>query len=511
VFQTYWAIATMRDNRWGTRDSTVKQERIDPRTVVDLRGGTVPGLEIHQRLPRLPWNVVPHEKRRRQAVAGLAMLALSVVPFHVYFTRTQEGGLLWAKASTSFAPVRTASLAPDDRAYAVAHAPTYRGAVALLVYHGLGRGSDAEGSGRFTIAPSRFAEQLSMLKAAGMRAVTARDVALAVTGRHRLPPNAFMISFDDGRTDAMLYADPILRRLGMRATMFVITGQASERGLYYVPWTKLRGYARSGRWDLESHSAHAHHEVRVAGRTLPALTAVGRGEGIGRYTRRVRADLAEASRTIARETGVRPLAFAYPFGAYAGPYDARTNDPRVGGILERTVRERYVVSFNQDDQSTWALSSCADDPHRLRRLEVGDWTGRALLSRIASAAAGFGEPECAKTTPAAVPEPAAAPSTKAPEAPAGFAPAPPARAPAVRIQVPAVPSVVASAADAPTIVRPDPTDAPRATPAPTPRVTPAPTPRVTPAPTPRVTARPTASPPRGHGPPPGVPRGGPRA
>ena len=30
VFQTYWGILTMRDNRWGTRNSTVRQARIDP-------------------------------------------------------------------------------------------------------------------------------------------------------------------------------------------------------------------------------------------------------------------------------------------------------------------------------------------------------------------------------------------------------------------------------------------------------------------------------------------------
>ena len=29
VFQTYWGILTMRDNRWGTRDSTVKHEPVD--------------------------------------------------------------------------------------------------------------------------------------------------------------------------------------------------------------------------------------------------------------------------------------------------------------------------------------------------------------------------------------------------------------------------------------------------------------------------------------------------
>jgi hypothetical protein len=36
VFQTYWGILTMRDNRWGTRDSTVKHEPVDRRFVTVL-------------------------------------------------------------------------------------------------------------------------------------------------------------------------------------------------------------------------------------------------------------------------------------------------------------------------------------------------------------------------------------------------------------------------------------------------------------------------------------------
>jgi hyaluronan synthase len=36
VFQTYWGMATMRDNRWGTRASTVHQEPIDPALVTAL-------------------------------------------------------------------------------------------------------------------------------------------------------------------------------------------------------------------------------------------------------------------------------------------------------------------------------------------------------------------------------------------------------------------------------------------------------------------------------------------
>ena len=39
VFQTYWGILTMRDTRWGTRESTVDHSRVDPERVTALTPG----------------------------------------------------------------------------------------------------------------------------------------------------------------------------------------------------------------------------------------------------------------------------------------------------------------------------------------------------------------------------------------------------------------------------------------------------------------------------------------
>jgi hyaluronan synthase len=41
VFQTYWGILTMRDTRWGTRDSTVEHRPIDQELVTALEGELV--------------------------------------------------------------------------------------------------------------------------------------------------------------------------------------------------------------------------------------------------------------------------------------------------------------------------------------------------------------------------------------------------------------------------------------------------------------------------------------
>jgi len=190
---------------------------------------------------------------------------------------------------------------------------------------------------------------------------------------------------DDGRAEAMLWADPLLADAGVKATMFVITQAAGSSGIFYASWKQLRQYAASGRWDLESHTAGQHYLQTVAdGRALPALASLKSGESIDAYRTRVRDDLASASDELERETGRRPVAFAFPFGDYGAE---RTNDPRIESVLTSAVGHDYQLAFEQDDQPTVPLVACSADPLHLRRIDVGHWSGRELLQRVARAAA----------------------------------------------------------------------------------------------------------------------------
>lgn len=197
----------------------------------------------------------------------------------------------------------------------------------------------------------------------------------------------------------------------MAATMFVITGAAAEPGIYYASWDKLESYARSGRWDLQAHTAELHREHEAAGGgKLPALTSLYGGETLDQYRARVRGDLASSSAAIENHTDRRPVAFAYPFGAYGAE---RTNSPEVRRILREEVDRRFAVAFHQDEQESIPLATPEDDRLGLRRLEVQDWSGVELLHRIAAAARRTGEPPVA--SPPLPGQPPVAPP--APEAP----------------------------------------------------------------------------------------------
>ena len=289
-----------------------------------------------------------------QLIAGLIGLPLSALPFIVYGTYTPEGRLVRDRVAVALKPPSLPALTPSVRESARAKAPKYEGGVVALVYHGIGSATDAEG--KFAISSKRFAEHLAYLKAAGMHAVTARQVAESLTGGKSLPPNAVMISFDDGRNDAMLFADPLLKDAGMSATMFVITDAASGSGTYYASWDRIEAYARSGRWDIESHTASSHFQQRVGGTQLPALTSRAPGESLDEYRERVHEDLARASEEIEAHVGKKPVAFAYPFGAYGAD---RTNDTAIRGVLRQEVAQQYAVAFHQDEQDSIPLLTCS--------------------------------------------------------------------------------------------------------------------------------------------------------
>lgn len=318
----------------------------------------------------------------RQLMVGLMALPLTALPFVAYANLTPEGRLVRDRAIVALAPPTLPTLTPRVAEAAAAAAPRYEGAVMALAYHGIGSASDSEGG--FVVSPKRFGEHLATLKAAGMNTVTAADVAAAFTGGPALPPNAVMLSFDDGRADAMMFADPLLKQADMRATMFVIAGAASEPGVYYASWDKIEGYAKSGRWDIQSHTAESHHEQAAAGAgSLPALTSLAKGESLEEYRTRVREDLRAASNSIESHTGRRPTAFAYPFGAYGAD---RSNDPAIIDVLRDEVAREYQVAFQQDDQDTVPLLTADQDHLLLRRVEVQNWSGLQLLQRIDRAA-----------------------------------------------------------------------------------------------------------------------------
>src|SRR5262245_56236207 len=302
--------------------------------------------------------------RRRwliEAIIGVAMLPLTALPIWLYLTRTDAGYLMYLKGRYQLFRPATPQLDTPGHAAVVSIRRLRVHGVPVLVYHGIGRaGSTDSTDARFTLSRTRFAQQMRALELAGFTGITTTQLAdyLSSGDDSLLPRRPILITFDDGRADAMIQADPILHDTGLRATMFVIGRAADSASFYYVNRSGLRGYAGNGRWELGAHTfdLHSLDEHGSAERPISSLADRGLSESMAEYEARIGADLDRGDRLIERLTGRPTAGFAYPYGDWG-----ESARPGVAASLRSVLAARYRVAFDQDGQSGWRFAVPGDD------------------------------------------------------------------------------------------------------------------------------------------------------
>ena len=105
---------------------------------------------------------------------------------------------------------------PMTRGVALTHA---RPRVPILTFH---RVNDDDDPFMPSLPTAVFAGQMAHI-ARHYRVLTAEDLAARLQGGG-VPRNALAITFDDGYRDNLTHAAPILKRLGLPATIFLVTG-----------------------------------------------------------------------------------------------------------------------------------------------------------------------------------------------------------------------------------------------------------------------------------------------
>lgn len=232
--------------------------------------------------------------------------------------------------------------------------------VPVLVYHGLSDDSDGKQAGDqsgegINISPEKFFDQMSALKKSGWNTVSIYDFNDFMQGKKDLPKKSFLLTFDDGRRESYFPADPILKALDFRATMFVITGRsldASKKNSFSLSEMELKEMVKSGRWDIQSHGKFDHDLYRIdsdnkQGHFLSNKLWKEQGvrmETQEEYEERIKDDLNSSKKEIEQKLGVNVIGFAFPFSDY-GNQSLNYSDAET--VVSAATKSIYPMAFYQ--------------------------------------------------------------------------------------------------------------------------------------------------------------------
>jgi peptidoglycan/xylan/chitin deacetylase (PgdA/CDA1 family) len=114
-------------------------------------------------------------------------------------------------------------------------------AVPILTYHHV---NPLPGD-MVTVTPDYFKAQMAFLSRSGYRSLFIDELLDWMAGKNPLTGKAVVLTFDDGYRDNIRFAYPILKKFGIKATIFLVTGWAGE-----------------GRRDEDRDRVYAHRECR---------------------------------------------------------------------------------------------------------------------------------------------------------------------------------------------------------------------------------------------------------
>jgi len=148
-----------------------------------------------------------------------------------------------------------------------------------------------------SVKPEDFERQMKYLTEHNFHSITPQELYAALVDGTELPENPVLITFDDGYMDNYTNAYPILKKYGLKATIFVITGFLDRAQPGYFTWGQAAEMEASGLINIESHT--------VTHTSLTDLTE-----------EQVKMELERSKNDIERRLGKQVDFLAYPTGTY---------------------------------------------------------------------------------------------------------------------------------------------------------------------------------------------------
>ncbi len=203
------------------------------------------------------------------------------------------------------------------------------------------------------ITPDGFERQMRHLLDQGYQSMMLGEIVAITEGRTPAGQPGFAVTFDDGYLDNWIYAFPILKKLRLKATMFLVTDRVEAtppRQATSAPDTKTR--------EREPGGFVAWSEVKEM--IASGLVEIGSHTMTHRHFRRqetyddLRRELNESKSIIEAKTGAPCRHLAWPWGDYERAWLP-------------VVRE---LGFQSAVTTRGGANTTGSDPLELRRIKI---------------------------------------------------------------------------------------------------------------------------------------------
>lgn len=198
--------------------------------------------------------------------------------------------------------------------------------IPILMYHAIADVPTSSYTNLF-VRPSELEAQLNYISDNGYQTITFED--LDSISAYSKP---IMLTFDDGYKDNYDILFPLLKKYGLKATIFIITDTRWSKN--FLSEANIIEMSRSGLVSIQSHT-----------KSHPALTSLSRNA--------LAAEMADSKAVITQLTGKAPVALCYPSGNINSTVKAATGEHYRYGVL-----------------NTGGQFTCGDDLLMMKRVRI---------------------------------------------------------------------------------------------------------------------------------------------
>ncbi|MEM3030627.1 MAG: polysaccharide deacetylase family protein [Candidatus Micrarchaeia archaeon] len=199
---------------------------------------------------------------------------------------------------------------------------------------------------RYDILYEDLAYQLKDVHDRGLHTITATELVEAAKKGKPLP-KTIVLTFDDGYASFYYKVFPLLKKYGIKATVFIVTGDVGKKG--YMTWEQIKEIGDSGLVEIGSHS--------VSHRNLANMDE-----------KSIMEELRKSKEEIEKHIGKKVRVFAWPYGE--APLNA----------------EKLVKKAGYDGAFRSFAPRGGDNPYGLNRTSTGGEQSRIIYEEARNTA-----------------------------------------------------------------------------------------------------------------------------